>query len=236
MGATLGFGDSVGGRATYPFSERALVPARPTLDSLIDVPHKEPVALLHPNPKSGENIALDERQFVTVLATAPEHGEPGIGPPLYAWGRAAIAKPGDYITVGVWIANGAPPNEDDCRSLVGPRVATNVRVRVALWESPDWRRHVIRVWIEGGPGTYPAWVTDAVPVLTTTATELQLVPAMSQQTIGNILDPVKWERLKGDSIMLTGGLQLGKLGACEANRRYLSLIFAQHRPEEAVNQ
>ena len=226
---TLGYGDSYGGRPAYPYSERSSMPARPILNSLYDVPDGMDTSFR--GPSGPNNIPRDEREFLTVAANAPN--APTIR--TEAWGHSARLRWPGYLAVGIYIADSAWPGGRECETPPERLYATNVRVRVTIWNSPDSRLHVIRAWIEAGNPTFPTWVTDAAAVVTERPARLVLNPRFSLQgrylkAEQYLFHPRALKSLSGDAIMWPRGMQLGNnglLGPCTRGRRYISLAFSQ---------
>lgn len=228
---TLGFGDSAGGRPVYPAVERSSMPDRPILNSLVDVPDGEDVS--GRDPSGPGNLTRDEREFVTVLANPPNADTLETHPR----GRSAHARWGSFLSIGVYLANNGWPGPVHCGYLAGPATATNVHLQVAIWDSPNFRLHVIRAWIEAGHRTYPAWVTDAVSVITEKPAQFKLDTSLSSESrylkAEQYIYHPAFKRLKNDDVMWSQGMRVGRagrLGACIQNRRYVSLIFRQRRP------
>jgi hypothetical protein len=215
---TLGFGDPESqGRATYPYVSHNSKPGEPgygspssptpTLDVLTDVPHG----------------TEDERKFLHVMVgTAKRPHAVEIGK------RSLLAQPSEYVWLRIYIDNGAYP-EPDCNKLAGPTIALHTSVRVAVWDSPNKRLHIVRGWVYSENAT-PKWVTDAVAVVTTRPRHLQLVPALSTQyseVPSTYLShpPFQSAALVEPAGMLLGGD--GLLGSCWKNRFVVLPVFKQ---------
>ena len=90
---------------------------------------------------------------------------------------SAAAKDRDLVFVWVYIANDAP-EQSNCSKLVGPTIATNTRVRLTIWNSPNNRLHIVRGWISAD-NVSPQWITDAAAVITAKAAPLSFDPGDS---------------------------------------------------------
>ncbi len=203
----LGFGDEVGGRRTYQYVNSTPVPDYPILDSFIDSP---------------EHVG-DERRFLRVetgsrwYAHRPHWTKP-----------AAIAQSGDLIFVWLYVANDAP-QESNCADLVGPTIATNARIRLTVWNSPNNHLHVIRGWIAAN-NSYPKWITDAAAVITSRPSPLSFDSGDSWQYSITPSEFAKEAPLPNQDFFDAGGMALsskGLLGSCWANRWAMVFAFYQ---------
>jgi hypothetical protein len=203
----LGFGDELGGRRTYQYVNTTPVPDYPILDSFLDSP---------------EHVG-DERMFVRV--------ETGSG--WYAhrphWTKpAAVAGPNALVFVYLYVANDAP-QEPNCNKLEGKTIATNTRIRLVVWNSPNNRLHIVRGWISAD-NAYPKWITDAAAVITFKAAPLSFDPADSWQYSISPSQFAKEAPLPNQDFFDAGGMALssdGLLGSCWANR--WAMVFAFHQ-------
>ena len=180
----------------------------PTLNVLTDVPYG----------------TGDERQFVYVRSSRSTKS------PLAntVSGRSIFVRANEYIWLRLYIDNGAYP-EPKCERLVGPTIARHTTVRVAIWDSPNKRLHVLRAWVYAD-NSEPKWVTDAVAVLTEKPRTLELRPSLSSQYS---YEPPMYRSkppLPSRAIVEPGGMLLGGnglLGSCWQNRFSLLLAFSQ---------
>jgi hypothetical protein len=208
----LGFGDPTpGGRTVYPYVVHGKVgtPASPmpTLDVLTDVSFG----------------VGDEREFLHLAV-----GTTKKPPAIYIAKRTAFLQTGKDLWLSVYIDNGAGP-EPNCSQLVGPSIAQDTTARIAIWNSPNRRLHVIRGWLFAS-NAQPTWVTDAVAVITEGPRTLELIPSLSSQYSQL---PARYHRhipLKNDAILQPAGMRLednGLLGSCWQNRVAIFLLFRQ---------
>ena len=210
MTGALGFGDPTpNGRPTFRDGKHGFTaPGTPTFDALVNA-----------NGHVG-----DERRFVRVetsLATDAQQ----------LWQlpdkQVVQARPHEIVWVLVYIDNNATPTPD-C-ALNGPHVATHTRLRVAVWNSTDDHLHVIRAWLSAN-NTQPAWITDAVAVLTSNATTLEPDSSISREF--SKLSPQFHSEptINVESLLVYPGLLVGGnglVGSCWNNRYYLALGFRQ---------
>jgi hypothetical protein len=203
----LGFGDENGGRPYFQYVNRTKVPGYPVLDSFIDAP---------------EHVG-EERMFLRVEAAPklPKNFVLRLTPSAAAAGH-------DLAFVWIYVANDAP-QQSNCSELVGPTVATNTRIRLTVWNSPNNRLHVVRGWISAD-NAYPKWITDAAAVITAKAAPLSFDPADSWQYS---IFPSKFAHeapLPNQTFFDAGGMPLsskGLLGSCWSNRWAMVLAFNQ---------
>jgi hypothetical protein len=203
----LGFGDELGGRPTYQYVDSTPVPDHPILDSFIDTP---------------EHVG-DERMFLRVET----------GSPWYAhrphWTKpAAIANGSDLIFVYLYVANDAP-EQSDCNKLEGNTIATNTRIRLVIWNSPNNRLHVVRGWISAD-NAHPKWITDAVAVITSKAAPLSFDSNYSWQYSTSPSQFAHEAPLPNQTFFDAGGMPLSSnslLGSCWANR--WAMVFTFHQ-------
>lgn len=201
MGSTrqMGFGDpSPNGRTTYRnvrqgSAQGYVAPTSPTFDSVVN-------GLVEPN---------NELKFLNVQASRLTDGRQ-----VDHYGRVALARPKDLIWLNIFIDNNAQA-APHCE-LTGPFVATGARLELRIWNSPDERLHIIRAWVTAA-NTTPRWITDAVAVVTTQSTTLELDSAISRESSGVTGrfadDPVT----NVETAMLYPGLLLdgdGTIGSC----------------------
>jgi hypothetical protein len=214
---TLGFGDpSPQGRTVYPYvayraeqgAPAQKTPASPTpsLDVLTDAPG-----------------VSDERRFLQVITgrVTPSRPDGNIR-------RSAFVRGNEPVRLWLYVDNGAAP-EPNCASLTGATIARHTTVRVAIWDSPNKRLHIIRAWVFA-ENTQPTWITDAVAVVTEHGGTLQLTPSLSSQYSES---PTYRSRppLTSSAIIEPGGMSLGGdglLGSCWQNRFVLFLTFHQN--------
>ena len=212
----LGFGDPTPqGRTVYPYvAHRAEqgappqdtpAPATPALDVFTDAPG-----------------VGDERRFLQLIT--------GKITPSHAAGivrRSAFVRGRENVRLWLYIDNGATP-EPNCAVLAGSTIAKHTTVRIAVWDSPDKRLHVVRAWVYA-ENAQPTWITDAVAVVTERADTLHFVPSLSSQDSES---PMYHSRppLTSSAIVEPGGMSLGGsglLGSCWQNRFVLFLTFQQ---------
>ncbi len=219
VSSLLGFGDPTPeGRTVYPYVSHNPKPGTPgygtpaaptpTLNALTDVPH---------------GIG-DERQFVHVGITETNE-RPHANTITH---RAVYAQDGQDIWLRIYIDNGAAP-EPNCNMLTGPTIARHTTVRVATWDSPNGRLHVIRAWVYA-ENTNPTWITDAAPVLTQSAQTLKLSPSLSSQYSEQPKTYLSHPPLTSQAIVEPAGMLLGGnglLGSCWHNRFSLLLMLRQ---------
>jgi hypothetical protein len=205
--SVLGFGDEIGGRPVYQYVDSTPIPDYPILDSFIDTP---------------EHVG-DERMFIRVET----------GSSWYAhrphWTKpAAIARSSNLVFVYAYIANDAP-EQPNCNRLVGKTIATNARIRLVIWNSPNNRLHVVRGWISAD-NAHPKWITDAAAVITSKAAPLSFDPADSWQYSISPSQFAHEAPLPNQDFFDAGGMPLssnGLLGSCWANR--WAMVFAFHQ-------
>jgi hypothetical protein len=213
---TLGFGDSVGGRPTYPYIPGAVATTKPTIDSMVDMPTDDEIN--------------DEREFLHVTSVELKvyptnekaYGKLPLTTPLVQR-RGVILHTGTAALIRVYIENNAPPR-------CGPKesyVARNARLRLAVWSPPNGRLHVVRAWIDA-ENTTPRWITDAVPIITTAATELVFDPSRSE--VEGIKDSGFLVKVFSTKSLQTSGMLLegtGEFGGCFNGRDEYLLLFRQ---------
>jgi hypothetical protein len=202
----LGFGDEVGGRHVYQYVSTTPVPGYPVLDSFIDTPGLG-----------------DERMFLRV-----ETGSRSYAHRPFWVKPAAVAGANDLIFVWLYAANDAQP-EPDCNDLVGGTIAKNARIRLAVWNSPSNRLHVVRGWISADNAN-PKWITDAAAVITAKAAPLTFDPTDSWHYSAAPARFAKQVSLPNQTFLDAGGMELGSsglLGSCWSNRWIL--VFAFHQ-------
>jgi hypothetical protein len=210
MTSVLGFGDPTpSGRSTFRDSKRGFTaPGKPTFDALVNA-----------NGHVG-----DERHFVRVETSLTTDSQ-------QLWQlpdkQVAQAHPHEIIWVLVYVDNNAAPTPR-C-ALSGPYVATDTRLRVAVWNSTDDHLHVIRAWLSA-TNTQPAWITDAVAVLTPNATTLEPDSSISRE-LSKLSPQFRSEpTINVESLLVYPGMLVGGnglVGSCWNDRYYLALGFRQ---------
>jgi hypothetical protein len=213
----LGFGDpSREGRTTYPYVSQGSSSANPgygtpasptpTLDVITDEPYNG-----------------DEREFLHVTSGSQQ------GPrAARITKRAVYARSDEAVWLRIYVDNGASP-EHDCNELVGGTIATHTTVRVAIWDSPDLKLHIVRAWIYAA-NAEPRWVTDAVAVLTEKSRRLTLIPSASSQYSEKPAQFLQHPALTSDALVEPAGMLLGadgRLGSCWENRFVVLPVFRQ---------
>ena len=197
----LGFGDSIGGRMTIAYAATEQPFPRPIFNAYTDVPHG----------------VGDELQFIHV-------GRPNGTSPALPNQRAMAVDQGAEVGLAIYVENSAAP-EPNCGALVGPRVATNARLRVAIWNSSNRRLHVFRAWVSAD-NTNPRWITDAVAVTTSGPRRFAVVRGWQYQKVPS--GPA-WKAVpKPEQALAPAGIPLGALGAiggCWSNKDITLLKF-----------
>jgi hypothetical protein len=209
---TLGFGDSAGGRPVFPYVNVTPTSATPVIDSIVDAPNDEG----------------DERLFLRVAARHTTLNR--IRSFLAIASEATVAHDGELVWMRLYVDNNAVGTSPGDCTPTPPSAAVNTRARMAIWDSPDKRLHVVRAWVEADNST-PKWITSAVAVVTTEAKRLELDTALSWEYAkqpGQFSS--KPPLLEGAALFRSAGLQVaanGLLGSCWADRFILYLAFRQ---------
>lgn len=212
----LGFGDPTPtGRTTYPYVAHSKEPGElgdtfaspvPTLDAMTDV-----------------NFGIgDEREFIRArAATAKRPRAQEITQ------RSVFVRNGQYLWLRIYIDNNSAA-EPDCNALTGPTIAKHTTARVAIWDSPNERLHILRAWIYAA-NTQPTWITDAVAVVTQSPRKLQLVPSLSSQYSELPPTYVSHPTLTSSALVEEAGITVGNglLGSCWQNVFYVLPVFRQ---------
>lgn len=210
MTAVLGYGDPItGGRPEYRETPHGFTaPLSPGFDSLVNA-----------NYHVG-----DERRFLRVetsLATDAQQ--------LWQLPEKHVVevRPNEVVWVIVYIDNNAA-NTPHC-ALTGPYVATDTRLRVAIWNSSDNHLHIVRAWLTA-KNAYPTWITDAIAVLTPNVTTLEPDSSISREY--SKLSPQFHTNptINVESLLLYPGMLIGGnglVGSCWNNRYYFVLGFRQ---------
>jgi hypothetical protein len=203
---TLGFGDAMGGRPTYPYRNGLpKAPATPTFDSIPNLPGNG-----------------DERKFLRVEASATKDARQVALPSS----RAVIALSGDVVYVGVLVDNnaGAAPG---CK-LSGATVARDARMILKIWNSRDNRLHILRAWLMAS-NLSPHWVTDAAAVITRMPTTLEPDPSLSREYAKSSHTYRNAPLIDAQRALDPFGMQIGdgRVGSCWDDRHYLTLALRQ---------
>ena len=117
-----------------------------------------------------------------------------------------------------------PPLEN-CGKLEGSAVATNTRLRVAIWDSESGKEHVLRAWVMADNAD-PRWVTHGVAVTTRSPSELAYDESLSRQFI-SLPKSGASDTVSGD-VLAPGGTTIGAdglVGSCWDNRVFILLSF-----------
>lgn len=211
--SVLGFGDGKGRRAVYPYTSQGWASRAPRLNSYVD---------LQSGPPASKG---DERQFIGVKAMPF-----GVKYQEGNWRRSAAIPSDKRVGLHIYINNSAP-RQPDCSTWKKVEwLATNVRLRLAVWSAPEGRLHVIRAWI-ASDSTTPRWITDAVAVRTDASTRLAFDPHASWQYAYLPLGFRGRPALNSTDVLKPGGMKVGHgwIGGCYANRVYVILFFNQKR-------
>jgi hypothetical protein len=144
-------------------------------------------------------------------------------------GPVVSAARGEFLFLKVLADNNAAAVAN-CEDPTGRAVAENVRLRVAIHDSSDSARHVVRGWVSAN-NAVPRWVTDAVVIRTRAGTALVLDSQLSgiyQRVPSNAPTVITKDVLEhaGQSL----GTE-GNVGSCWENRVYIVLTFRQRDGE-----
>lgn len=205
---TLGYGDEVGGRKMYAYAgNRNYTTVTPTLDSIDDAPSQ------YPNGRKFVHVLIVSRKHIHHVLS---HEEP----------RSAVLplEEDKLASVRVWIENSAAVL-GPCHSRQ-PTTAAEVKLRIAIWESPDHTLHVVRAWLSSR-NTDPRWITDAVAVKTPQPARLVLVPALSTYWLEQTGDRYPFPAVNafkpaGVAIGVDG---TGRIGSCWREDLNYNLVF-----------
>lgn len=204
----LGYGDSLGGRPTYPYTPNGSEGhSTPILNSLVGFPG-----------------VGDEEEFVRGVATsAPSKYWPG--QVRVGFRRQVILTKRDpYLDLWVYLDNNAS-FQQSCAKLVGSTVASGISATASIWTDPSGIYHVVRVWISSFTAT-PHWMTDAILVRTPPHTSLTLIPGAG--TVYRKLPPLRSKPIGANFVhypgVTVGG---GLLGSCYSNREVIFALFRE---------
>jgi hypothetical protein len=210
MTSALGFGDPTpNGRPTFHDGTHGFTASdTPTFDALVNA-----------NWHVG-----DERRFVRVETSLTTDAQQLWQLPNK---HVARARPQEIVWVLIYVDNNAIPTPH-C-ALSGPYVATDTRLRVAVWNSTDDHLHVIRAWLSA-KNARPAWITDAVAVLTLNATTLEPDSSISRELSRGSPQFHNEPTINVAPLLVYPGMLVGGnglVGSCWNNRYYVALGFRQ---------
>lgn len=203
-GPALGYGDADGGRPSIVYLGQETVPGTPVINSFVDLPYGRP----------------DERTFLLVSRLTSLKFLPG--EKLDYGRRVSVVQGNPAVGLLVPMDNDSQPQKD-CGTLRGGSVATDLHLRLATWDTPEYDQHVVRAWVTAANST-PHWITDAVLVDSKPGMKLSLVSASVYRKLPVIA-----------SLPLTGAAALfrpagvvvadGLLGACWDNRLVVFVVL-----------
>ena len=201
----LGYGDADGGRPIIVYlGQEETVPVRPVINAFVDVSKEEP----------------DERQFLRVsrlVALKYSSGD------KLDYQRHVTVTPGNPgVGILVRMDNDSQPPKD-CGTLKGGSVATNVHLRLAIWDTPNRDQHVVRAWVTTD-NSAPIWITDAVLIDSAPNMRLSLVAASAHRKLPAIAsEPLA----DAAGLFKSGGVEVadGLLGGCWDNRLAVFVVL-----------